>query len=674
MRSKSIALLALASGVLALGVVGFSGLEGGAGLPNLVANADSNATRHLIVDASNFVSNSGNFTVDGIAFHYEGASVSEDIVTLTAGRVYMTMANYSGKEKNDSGYRGDGFTGLTISDYSSSGNGHIVYAKSGTSDGVTGTYSFANVIDLTHQNGGAEVASAGRRRIHLECGAATITFSKLDFSYSCAAVLPSISIEGYDAVNVDSSIGLTATTEDIFDSDAATYEWISSDPTKATVVGNGKTATVTGVAGADAVTITVNAKKGDDVLATDSLNIRVIATVADVVDLEVLKTTYWEGAGLFMHIKPNSVSGLTASTLETLPRSISLIGDDLSFSMSAGKGDYGHGGQKSDSDTVIYATSTPGAPAPTDNFTVKIEFVDSSENKVYVASARFVGSALKQGVTITAPSNDLLVGDTLELAVTNNEGGTPSYVWESSDTDVATVNPSGVVTGVADGSATITVTMTVNEKDYTDSVAIVVSSSGLVGTEITTLAGLKDLFGKGAPMHNSDSFYLGADIDCEGEEIYVAGDYSGTFNGNGHSISNFTVPSQGLFNIMSGTVKNLTASFSWTAPSAGHGAFCYSNTGTIDTLDLTVNLGGDVAGAVSSLQYTGNGRVKDVTQTVNFAKGSHYGAFFARTCDAAQTQYSGTNTLDYYYYDGDSIGVGASSPFTVTGHVVGGTD
>jgi uncharacterized protein YjdB len=63
------------------------------------------------------------------------------------------------------------------------------------------------------------------------------------------------------------------------------------------------------------------------------------------------------------------------------------------------------------------------------------------------------------GVSITGPSN-VLIGTTIPLAavVTPAYATNPAVTWASSDTAIATVNADGVVTGVAVGDATITVT------------------------------------------------------------------------------------------------------------------------------------------------------------------------------------------------------------------------
>ncbi|MEB0864172.1 Ig-like domain-containing protein [Citrobacter youngae] len=60
-------------------------------------------------------------------------------------------------------------------------------------------------------------------------------------------------------------------------------------------------------------------------------------------------------------------------------------------------------------------------------------------------------------MTVTPKTASVDVGDTTSLTATlAPAGATDSVTWESSDPVVATVNASGVVTGVAAGTATIT--------------------------------------------------------------------------------------------------------------------------------------------------------------------------------------------------------------------------
>ncbi|WP_410758896.1 Ig-like domain-containing protein [Citrobacter youngae] len=60
-------------------------------------------------------------------------------------------------------------------------------------------------------------------------------------------------------------------------------------------------------------------------------------------------------------------------------------------------------------------------------------------------------------MTVTPKTASVDVGDTTSLTATlAPAGATDSVTWESSDPVVETVNASGVVTGVAAGTATIT--------------------------------------------------------------------------------------------------------------------------------------------------------------------------------------------------------------------------
>ena len=64
-------------------------------------------------------------------------------------------------------------------------------------------------------------------------------------------------------------------------------------------------------------------------------------------------------------------------------------------------------------------------------------------------------------VTVTAPSQEMRTGSTMQLTATakddrGNSVPGQSFVWSSSNTDKATVSASGVVTAKEPGSATIT--------------------------------------------------------------------------------------------------------------------------------------------------------------------------------------------------------------------------
>ena len=62
-----------------------------------------------------------------------------------------------------------------------------------------------------------------------------------------------------------------------------------------------------------------------------------------------------------------------------------------------------------------------------------------------------------------------------------------TFAFSSSDENIATVDEYGIVTGVAAGNATITVTMTVNGHDYTDSLEIEVTAAAATVVEMSIL-------------------------------------------------------------------------------------------------------------------------------------------------------------------------------------------
>ena len=99
-------------------------------------------------------------------------------------------------------------------------------------------------------------------------------------------------------------------------------------------------------------------------------------------------------------------------------------------------------------------------------------------------------TAVTPEVHIDETSLSVGVGESAQLHTSTEDvysGDTVSYAWASDDEDVATVDASGVVTGVAAGNATITVTMTVNGHDYTDSLEIEVTAAAATIVEMSTL-------------------------------------------------------------------------------------------------------------------------------------------------------------------------------------------
>lgn len=78
-------------------------------------------------------------------------------------------------------------------------------------------------------------------------------------------------------------------------------------------------------------------------------------------------------------------------------------------------------------------------------------------------------------VTVSPSRSSVNVGSTKKLTATPVPSNA-SVSWSSSDTDKATVSDSGVVTGVAAGTVTITATITVDGNDYTDTCSMTVNA------------------------------------------------------------------------------------------------------------------------------------------------------------------------------------------------------
>lgn len=79
-------------------------------------------------------------------------------------------------------------------------------------------------------------------------------------------------------------------------------------------------------------------------------------------------------------------------------------------------------------------------------------------------------------VEVTPATASVQVGNTVNLEAATYPT-TAQVTWSSSNESYATVSTSGVVTGVAEGSATITATITVGEQTYTDTCAVTVTAA-----------------------------------------------------------------------------------------------------------------------------------------------------------------------------------------------------
>ena len=336
-----------------------------------------------------------------------------------------------------------------------------VSVTNGASEVVTWTSSDADV---------ATVSSTGEV-VAIDPGTATITATstvdgtKTDTVTITVMSVDSITITGADTVWIDSTITLMA---EVYVTNGAdqTVIWSSSDINVATVTSSG---VVTAVAEG---TATITATSTVDASITGSLEITVPAPTVESVSISIL-----EGA---------SDSILKGDTINLMATVSAKYGASETVTWTT-----------SNADVAIVDASTGevvGVSGGTANI-IATSTVDGTKTDTVTIRVSSVNS-----VTITG-ENSVWIDSTITLNVmvdvTNNAPQTVE--WTSESTDIVMVNPStGVVTGVAPGTANIIATSTV---DFTitdtfeitvpalsvDSVFITGVDSVLRGTTITLM-------------------------------------------------------------------------------------------------------------------------------------------------------------------------------------------
>ncbi len=106
------------------------------------------------------------------------------------------------------------------------------------------------------------------------------------------------------------------------------------------------------------------------------------------------------------------------------------------------------------------------------------------------------------GVSMTPSTISIDENQTASLTATVSPSNATdkSVIWSSNDTSIATVNSSGVVRGVAAGTATITVTT--NDGGFTDTSNITVTVGG--GTTTVSLSPIQDAYLQGSTRFNNN--------------------------------------------------------------------------------------------------------------------------------------------------------------------------
>ena len=161
--------------------------------------------------------------------------------------------------------------------------------------------------------------------------------------------------------------------------------------------------------------------------------------------------------------------------------------DSLGFKLSLSSNSYTYDGKaktptvtiKNDTATLIKDTDYTVEYSNNINAVTATVTVTGIGNYTGILTKTFIINKAQQTVNATISSNTLDIGDTSEITASGQ--GTISYI--SSNTNVATVNNSGIVTGISAGTATITVTATGNNNynEASKTFTVLVKNSHVLG-------------------------------------------------------------------------------------------------------------------------------------------------------------------------------------------------
>lgn len=203
-----------------------------------------------------------------------------------------------------------------------------------------------------------------------------------------------------------------------------------------------------------------------------------------------------------------------------------------------------------------------------------------------------------------------------------------SYTLDPSDASVISVtnNNDGTfgITAVAAGEATVSVSAKLGDKTLTaEAITFTVKSADAPkyeipddAFEIKDIATFKTVFDKGA-AYSTRNFYLSSDIDLTGDELttakmmWMAGEFSGIFEGQGHTITGDI--NWDMFNIIaaSGVVRNVNIKTS-NPIEANRGPLAHTNKGTILNVHIDMTVVDERAtNTFAGMFFSNEGKVED---------------------------------------------------------------
>lgn len=475
---KFAALMTSVFGLAAIGLtislaIGQKGLNG-----SFLTRAGTQDTGSYTITAADFANadanGNGSLTVGGETWNYQKAAVVGDVVTISD--VFYTSTK-SGATVN-AGRRGDGYTRMVFDGLDVSSSVGLVFYLKDVNDNIKHTVVDVQADKNIKVINEVAIPSAERRGVHFAQGVgSSFSFASLTMYYDCSDVVPQVQITTNSlSVGVGENGNIETTNIDVYSGDVVSYSWSSDDDMIATVSGNTSTGVVTGVAaGTTEITVTMNVNGAN---YTDTIEVTVTQAAAEVIKLAVLDTTRIQGAGIFCNLNPSSAS-VTAAYLNGLARSA-----DIEFVVANDNAiNYVNYQDTLDNSYTAYVVMN-SAVGLNGQFSVKVDFRDNALNKVYRAMFYFDQGAVAPEIVLSPASLSVEEGDTLQVTASKNFylDGVPTFVFESLDTSVITVVSNGAnatITGEAEGTATLRVTMTISEDTYVLEKTVAVTAAGV---------------------------------------------------------------------------------------------------------------------------------------------------------------------------------------------------
>ena len=270
------------------------------------------------------------------------------------------------------------------------------------------------------------------------------------------------------------------------------------------------------------------------------------------------------------------------------------------------------------------------------------------------------------GISLSPTTTTLLTGATTSIAftVTPNNANNRDLTWSSSDNSVATVGTTtGVVTAITAGTATITATTldgtSISATTFVTVTALVTPPS-IIYTHITSISQLQAI-----NNNLTGNYILDNDLDLSSIPNFTpigssASPFYGTFNGNGHTISNLKISAgenTGLFGYTasSSRIENFTISNpniiggNNTASAIGYNQGIVNNIGIINgniSSDGTYTGGviGHSKGTTTNVYYIGNITGKGVGGVIGLLESTTLSNSFSRGNIITSVGYASNNT------------------------------